>query len=272
MKISSAPFRAVLLTLAISPLASAAVLTTIATTGYNRDIVYEAGLAASTTNAITHAFGSRAFFEGGAYATGTGIKRTGNTGTTAGFTTTSGNTVNFDFQAFNGNNALSVGSGGATLGLGGSELYSTLGFVAASSTTTIATYSYTVKYAQGADTTGSFTVSNWGNSNSVTSQIFIQAGGRSQTTRMTTDTPPAVASSAASDRFDQTVNAGSTWNIYLYEVSVDPTRDILDITFSSSTPGDHVIFGVVGAIPEPTSSVLVAGALGLGLLRRKRQS
>jgi len=49
-----------------APAVSAAVLKTIATTGYNRDVIYEAGLG-SATNGISHTFGSRAFFERNAY-------------------------------------------------------------------------------------------------------------------------------------------------------------------------------------------------------------
>lgn len=247
---------------------SSAVLSTIATSGYNQDVVYEAGLAGSATNGISANFGDRAFFESGAYSTGTpnyGITRLGNEMETA-----AGNSVQFDFQPFNTNNSLSVTTGGRTLSLVTPGSYQTLGFVAAGFAAASANsiISYTINYSTGAAVTDDFTIANWGNRNVIIagldSEKFIVAGGRAE---LTGGGGAPFFGQPNGKSFDQTLNAGNTWNFYLHEVNVDSSRIINSITFT----GDKAsIFGVTGAIPEPSTAGL-AGLAGLiGILRRRR--
>lgn len=259
------PLFSALALLSLAPFAHSAVLTTVATTGYTQDIVYEAGLQPADTGKISHSFGARAFFEGGAYGTGSGLTQSGNTGV-AGFTSTLGNTVNFNFQPFSGNN-VAVASANQTLTLSSAAQYSSLGFVASSTvgSPALATINYTINYTTGLATTGSFTLPNWGDPTpgASTAKNFIEAGGRAQSDFAGQNLEPN-----SSTPFGSTSNSGGTWHIYLFETAVDTARTVSSVNFS----GNASIFGIVGApIPEPTSSALAAGALGLAMLVRRRK-
>jgi len=274
----------VFLTAASLSTASAALLSTISTTGYNGDVFFETGLADGTTG-INARFGARAFFQQGALGDSRGVP------TTISKTAVSGNTVNFGFQSFSSNNTLLLSGTNSntvaqTLTFSAPAAYSNLGLIVSggalngaavgSTSTSIGTLSYVINYVGGGTQTGNVIVTDWGTPNPSTpaAENFFS------TNRVETDTN--LAPYAAS--------GGTNWSFYLAEITPNSTAAIQSISFTGSravsTTDSTItglggtgynsqigIFGAVGTvIPEPSSALLFAGTAAVSLLRRRRKS
>lgn len=298
-KKSSLFFSAALAVASFPQLSSAAVLNTITTTGYTHDVFYEAGLAAGdsfngTGKGITRSFGDRTFHEKGAYSS---APTSGHNVVNTGLTSATGNTVNFNFQSFTANNALFVTSNTtvSTLAFTGSQAYSTLGIVTSASNlgqTNLAVFSYTIRYAGGLTQTGTFSVDDWGatagGSTAATSlegtAKALFSGTRSETKPVNPSAPVDSPDSkpgkpTPSTLFGDTQNGAGSFRFYLAEITPIYGAAIEGIDFTASRSdspttslSDAAIFGVVGTvIPEPSSSLLVAGAFGMAALIRRRK-
>jgi len=248
--------------------AFAAVLSPVQTTGYDVDIVFESGLSAGAVGA-NNELGSRQFFEDGATSpTDDGLPRVLPTYTSP----ASGNSIDFAFQPFEGNNALKFVAGNAakTLTFVNPQPFSNLavafsgGSLAA---TEIARLRYSINYEDGSAQAGTLNVIDWGNgAPPAGTEEFFNAD---RTTAQATTWPVTSDNNTTTGR----------WSINVSEiVPENTTANILSIDFgpvtlnNDSTPlnsgDDVVVWGVSGAaVPEP--SVAALGLAACAVLRRR---
>jgi len=202
--------------------------------------------------------------------------------------TATSNTINFNFQSFATSNALFVTNNTTKTNLGfspGAQVgYSTLGFVASAANlglVDLAEFTYTINYLGGGTQVGTFTVDDWGTTSvDGTGSVLV-----SSTRSATTPIPPATAGGTPGPAtpFNETRDdGGGPFKFYLTEIVTNSSAAILSIDFTatkldgngvrSGSLSDAAIFGVVGTvIPEPSSSLLVAGAFGMAALIRRRK-
>jgi hypothetical protein len=231
--------------------ASAVTLNTIATTGYDQDVVFESGLANGAVGANGE-IGSRQFFEDGATSpTDDGLPRTLPAYTFTG----TGDTLNFSFQPFEQNNILKFTNGTAakSLTLATPQAYSHLAVAftggSLATATETALLPYTINFAGGATQTGTFNVPDWG-------AVATLPAGTERLFFADRTTAQATAWPITSDN-NTTANR---WAIYVSEIVINnPSSNITSVTFdtpmlsASGGPatalnsGDDVaVFGIAG--------------------------
>jgi hypothetical protein len=232
-------------------------MTAINVTGFNRDMIVEAGSGADSVNAS---------FDGGWEANGrSGIMGTSLYGrgalsdTTRGlvdgvYTSSCDSSTTFQFQAFNSSNALFLDHDDHTTGtltLTTPRAYTQLALF---STGGVSTVQYTIHYADAATTIGSFDVTDWftgGSSVAENAKGRVVWGGGSW-----------IADSST----ESLISAGAS--IYQTNITgIDATKGITSIDFAMIDTGSKkaAIFAVSGsAVPEPCSFVmLTCGLLSL---------
>jgi len=263
---------------ALAPAAAsfAALLTPIATTGHDQDIVFETGLAAAATGANGE-LGSRQFFEDGAVAPDDdGLPRM----LPAYVSALTGDTINYDFQPFENNNILKFETATATktLSLVTPTPYRSLavvfsgGSLATSSETAV--LSYQINYAGGGAQTGTLNAPDWGAVPTLpagTERLFTA----DRTTANATTWPVSSDNNTTANRWAIYVSQITTNNTVDNIVSVDFGPATLTTATASGLPlnsgDDVVVFGLSGAVvPEPTTAALAAAAAALFRSRRHR--
>jgi hypothetical protein len=226
----------------------------IPTSGFDQDIIFEAGLTAGQVGANGE-LGSRQFFEQGVFADG--VPRS-----VVDFVSTiTGNNIDFDFAPFQGNNILKFDTtvpnvGPKTLTLDAPTKYGQLAVVHAGGSMSLTTtafetalLSYTINYVGGATQTGTINSVDWG----AVPAGFMPAGTELFLTADRT-TAQATAWPVTSDN-NTTANR---WAIYISEITTtQPTVNIQSVSFgpvSLNTPGtplnggdDVVVFGLAGS-------------------------
>jgi hypothetical protein len=231
----------------------AVTLSTIATSGYDADIVFESGLASGAVGA-NNEIGSRQFYEKGATSpTDNGLPRT-----LPSFTTMSGDSINYAFQPFEQNNILKFTNGTAakSISFAMPAPYSRLAVIhSGGSLGTNIEYgllSYKINYVGGATQTGVVNTPDWGGVTTLppgTERIY----SADRTTANATTWPAAAEGSATPTR----------WALYVSEITpTSPAAAIQSVTFgpnslytiASMTTGplnpsdDLVVFGLAGAV------------------------
>ena len=226
----------------------------IPTTGFDQDIVFEAGLTAGQVGANGE-LGSRQFFEQGVFADG--VPRS-----VVDFVSTiTGNNIDFDFAPFQGNNILKFDTtapnvGPKTLTLDAPTKYGQLAVVHAGGSMSLTTaafetalLSYTINYVGGATQTGTINSVDWG----AVPEGFMPAGTERFLTADRTNAQ-ATAWPVTSDNNTQ----ANRWAMYISEITTtQPTVNIQSVSFgpvSLNNPGtplntgdDVVVFGLAGS-------------------------
>ena len=245
----------------------------IVTTGYDVDIIFEAGLGEGATGA-TGAMGQRQFYEIGISGAvpDRGLPRT------IPFTSTvTGSTINMGLAPFEGNNIIQFDSttnatAVKTMTLTTPAAFTNLAIAFSGGDFSNATTSmpqngylvklgYKINFASGAPQTGDVTVSDWGVATAAAGTEKLINADRTRNnitawTLVTTPTPWAGTASA------------TRWSIYVAEVALTNTANIQNIEFTSylndgtttvdltATTGtetaaagrDTAVFGIAGAI------------------------
>ena len=258
--------------------ATAATLSTIATTGHDTDIIFESGLTAGAIGANGE-IGSRQFFEDGATsATDDGLPRT-----LPSFLAASGNTIDYSFQPFEQSNILyfTLGTAAKTLTLTTPAAYRNLAVVHAGgslgTTTEYGQLAYQINYAGGGTQTGVINSPDWGAVATLppgTERIFTA----DRTTANATMWPVSSDNNTMANR----------WATYVSEIIPSNTSaNIESITFGPNTlfviatqtsgplnsGDDLVVYGLAGTlVPEPSAAALAfVGALTVAARRRRRR-
>ncbi len=247
-----------LVLLAVStPLSAFALdLLPIATTGFDQDIVFEAGLTAGQVGASGE-LGSRQFFEQGVFADG--VPRS-----IVDFTSTiTGDVIDFNFAPFENNNVLKFDTTQATsktLTLTAPSHYGQLAIVHSSGSlginsttfapTEIALVSYTINYVGGSMQTGTFNSVDWGR---------IDPPNMPQGTEILLNADRSTTNATMWPVNTDNNTTPNRWSLYLTEITPNqPAVNIESITFgpiSLNTEGtslnggdDVVIFGLAGSV------------------------
>jgi hypothetical protein len=225
----------------------------ISTSGFDQDVIFEAGLAAGQIGANGE-FGSRQFFEAGLFPDG--LPRS-----IVDFTSTiTGNIIDFDFAPFEGNNILKFDTttpGPKALTLATPGKYGQLAVVHSAGSlaitaglpTEIALVTYTINYAGGATQTGTLSSVDWGN---IAPENM--PSGTEILINVDRNTANVTAWPVTSDNNTQ----ANRWSLYISEITVDqPAVNIESVSFgpmSLNTPGtplnggdDVAIFGLAGS-------------------------
>jgi hypothetical protein len=250
--------------------ASAAVLSPVATTGHDVDIVFEAGLGAGDIGANGE-LGSRQFFEDGATAeTDDGLPRVLPTFVSA----ISGNSIDFAFQPFEENNVVKfvAGNSAKTLTFTNPQPYTNLAVAFSGGSlagTEIARLPYTINYEGGQTQTGSLNVVDWG--------AVAMPEGTEELFNADRTTANVLLWPVTSDN---NTTAGR-WSINVSEITPTHTDlNILSIDFGPATLNDDVtplnsgddvvVWGLAGTVvPEPSAAAL--GLAGIALMLRRRR-
>jgi hypothetical protein len=226
----------------------------IPTSGFDQDIIFEAGLATGQAGANGE-LGSRQFFEQGVFADG--VPRS-----VVDFVSTiTGNNIDFDFAPFQANNILkfdntAANTGPKTLTLDTPAKYGQLAVVHSGGSMSLSTtafetalLTYTINYVGGATQTGTINSVDWGAVPAgfmpAGTEIFLTAD---RTTANATTWPVASDNNTTANR----------WAMYISEITTEqPTVNIQSVAFgpvSLNTPGtplnggdDVVVFGLSGS-------------------------
>jgi hypothetical protein len=224
----------------------------IDTTGFDQDIVFEAGLTDGQVGANGE-LGSRQFFEAGVFADGLPQSITGFTNPLT------GNTIDFNFAPFEGNNILKFDNTAAnsvpkTLTLAAPNKYGQLAIVHSGGSMAInplevALLGYTINYVGGATQTGTVNSVDWG----AVPQASMPAG-----TEILFSADRTTANATAWPVVSDNNTTARRWNVYVSEIPTDqPSVNIQSVTFgpvSLNNPGtplnagdDVVVFGLAGS-------------------------
>jgi hypothetical protein len=239
----------------------AVTLSTIATTGHDQDVVYEAGLSNGAVGA-TGEIGGRQFYETGIYTIGSPPADRGLPQSLPAFTSSlaPGSVIDFAFRPFEGNNILKFDATtppalSKSLSLAAPDSFTDLAVIFSAGSILDAPQrfsgrlGYTVNYVGGATQTGQFEVSDWGSG-------IVPAGvERIFNADRTGNSPPPVwpvtpdAASATTTR----------WSIFAGQLTTTlPGQSIASVSFNAFlsdgtvvnplTGGmDVVVFGLAGA-------------------------
>ncbi len=257
-----------LLSLGAAVSTASAAVTSISVTGYNRDVVVEAGAptnAAGVTDATmdggaTTPTGGTWYAQGfNTAALATGLPAPGTTITSL---TASDHSYTFPLSYGPGNGAAGLtpnafvvgqGSGSPTVTLTTPARYSVLSFIGSAGHGPV-TVAYTINFADATTQTGTISVGDW----------FAGTAAYTTNGRLTVNT----------GGFDN-VNAGNP-RLYTFDFGVTNTNSaVVSINLSStSTTGTAALFALSGtAIPVPEPSTAMFGGLGaLGLLSVRRRA
>jgi hypothetical protein len=253
----------------------AATLHPIPTSGHDQDIFFESGLAVNAVG-TTGELGSRNFFQAGAIsATDNGVPQT----LPPFNSTVTGNTINFAFAPFAGNNVIKLDTvtvGPKTLTLTTPRAYRNLAVVLSGASlataTEFAVVPYTINYANGATQTGELAAPDWGATPAALTPNTLDLFNAARTTA---DNRMWLGTS------DNNTVAGR-WSISVQEViSTLPNANIASITFGQPqlnqngnvvallAGDDVVVYGLAGAlIPEPSTFMLALMGAVLAYGRR----
>ena len=172
--------------LAGAPAMAQLTLNPIPTTGHDVDVVYEVGIANGVTTGANNEIGSRQFYENGISTQQTpAMHKQGLPRTMSGVVSTlTGNTINFGFAPFEGNNGLKfvLNDPQKTLTLSTPKAYSNLAITFAGgsigTTTEWGQLSYTINYEGGGTQLGTLFAPDWGNATLPTGVERLIAAGR----------------------------------------------------------------------------------------------
>ncbi len=225
----------------------------IDTSGHDQDIVFEAGLTDGQVGANGE-LGSRQFFEAEVFADGLPQSITGFVNPIT------GNTIDFNFAPFEGNNILKFDTAAAnsvpkTLTLSAPNKYGQLaivhsgGSMAIGAAPEIALLTYTINYVGGAMQTGTVNSVDWG---------AVPAASMPAGTEILISADRTMANATAWPVMSDNNTTARRWNIYVSEIATEqPTVNIQSVTFgpvSLNTPGtplnsgdDVVVFGLAGS-------------------------
>jgi hypothetical protein len=254
-----------LLSFGATALTASAAVTSIAVTGYNRDIVVEAGAPVNAAGVTDATMDGGAGNTGGTwYAQGfntsaptTGLPAAGSTIVSL---LAADHSYTFPISYGPGNgaagltpNAFVVGqnSGSPTVGLVTPQRYSTLSLIGSAGHGPV-TVNYVINFADATTQSGTISTGDW----------FNGSAAYNSNGRLTVNT----------GAFDN-VNAGNP-RLYTFDFAVTNTASpVTSITLSSaSTTGTAAFFALSGtAVPEP-SSLLTAGLTAFALLSSRRRS
>jgi hypothetical protein len=239
----------------------AVTLSTIATTGHDQDVVYEAGLTNGAVGA-TGEIGGRQFYETGIYTIGAPPTDRGLPQTLPAFASSlaPGNIIDFAFRPFEGNNILKFDAttppaSTKSLSLTSPDAFTNLAVVFSAGSILDAPQrfsgrlGYTVNYVGGPTQSGQFEVSDWGSG-------IVPAGvERIFNADRTGNSPPPVwpvtpdAASATATR----------WSIFAGQLATTlPGQSIASVSFNAFLSDgtavnpltgsmDVVVFGLAGA-------------------------
>jgi len=248
---------------------------------FTRDIIYEnsrSSVGTGTTPLAPDQIGSRYFYETGLDGATGGLNSTGQ------YTHTASGAV-FQLRPYTGNNVgRTTGNGESLVATFAAGYYDKISVAAAVGGQNAGAHlAWTVTYATGAPTLIEFDVEDWGNNSPADSALFNVA--RTNTVNGATAVSPD----------------GNYWSAFAYQIDTDETREILSVGFVATPTGRPVniapgqpgyiepgnpgfpaqspsnntggvfIFGFSGlAIPEPSTALLLGGALCFLAVRRRK--
>jgi PEP-CTERM motif len=270
---------AALAVIASSVPSMAALLSPVATSGHDQDVIVELGATVGSQVSFGE-FGSRQFYEDGLQASQPTNPMPGLTQSVTGFISgITGNAIDYDFEPFSANNILKFDTAEAatkTLTLDAPAGYAQLAVVLSGgslASSEFANVSYTIHYDGGGTQAGIVDVGDWGNVPAPAGtevlvnvgRINISSGGGAGTWN---------------DQVPESNTTANRWSIYVSEITPSSTANILSVDFGPVTlnggpaglnSGDDVaVFGLSGAlVPEP-SAVALAATAALGFGRRRR--
>ena len=215
------------------------VVQNISATGYNADVIAEAGAANALAGTSTDFGGNDVWYEQGfPGSAGTGLPPSGST-----FTSAANPNVRFTLQPYTANNVAFIpgGNGSVTLTLTNPASYGALSFLAAAASGSAA-MTATLNFADLSTVSVPITVSDWFNGNNAA----VVAGGR------------IIRSTSSTVELD-----GSNPRMYEYDYVI-PTADqnklLSSVAFKETNGNQLGIFAISGARGAITSSAAAANA------------